>query len=173
MVWNFRATWREFVERKPNTCKTNQTSGWSGADDKGKGKIGTGKGKGEPGKGKGKGNLGKGKGKGEQQGQKWKKRISRNEGGTKTSKKHKPVKNTQSGRTRVGITLTTGLMQTGGRATAAQICGMILHGNKRLPVSIDAAGSRRTVQSNAWWKHFNVRWFDDVRIVSQCLRTVN
>ena len=54
MVWNFTATWREIVERKPSTCKTNQTSGWSGTDDKGKGKIGTGKGKGEPGKGKGK-----------------------------------------------------------------------------------------------------------------------
>ena len=44
---------------------------------------------------------------------------------------HTPVKNTQSGRTRVGITLTTGLTQTGGRATGAQICGMILNGNKR------------------------------------------
>ena len=31
------------------------------------------------------------------------------------------VKNTPSGRTRIGITLTTGLMQTGGRATGAQI----------------------------------------------------
>ena len=50
--------------------------------------------------------------------------------GTKTNKKHKPVKLTQSGRTRVCITLTTGLTQTG-RATRAQICGLILHGSKR------------------------------------------
>ena len=35
-------------------------------------------------------------------------------------KQEKPVKNTQSGRTRVGITLTTGLTQTGGRMTGAQ-----------------------------------------------------
>ena len=45
MVWNLTATWREIVERKPSTCKTNQTSGWSGTDDKGKGKPGTGKGR--------------------------------------------------------------------------------------------------------------------------------
>ena len=51
--------------------------------------------------------------------------------GTKTNKKHNSVNNTQSGRTRDGIAMTTGLTQTGGRATGAQICGMILHGNRR------------------------------------------
>ena len=43
---------------------------------------------------------------------------------TKTNKKHKLVEDTQS-------TLTTGLTQTGGRATGAQICELILHGSNR------------------------------------------
>ena len=50
------------------------------------------------------------------------------DGGTKTRKTHKPVNTAQNGRTRMGITLTAGLM-TGGRATGAQICGLTLHGN--------------------------------------------
>ena len=38
--------------------------------------------------------------------------------------------------------------------------------SSRKTVANDATGSR-TVQSNACRKHFNVRWFDDVRVVSQ------
>ena len=52
--------------------------------------------------------------------------------GTKTRRKHKPVKNTHTQwADTVGITLTGGLMQTAGRAAGAQICGLTLHGNKR------------------------------------------
>ena len=52
--------------------------------------------------------------------------------GTKTNKKHENQPRIhKSGRARVGITLTTGLTQTGGRATGSQICGLILHGSKR------------------------------------------
>ena len=40
-------------------------------------------------------------------------------------------KNKQNVRTRVGITLTAGLMHTGGRAIGARLCGLTLLGNKR------------------------------------------
>ena len=53
--------------------------------------------------------MAKSKGKGKQHGTRGKKGF--HERGTKTNKKHKLVKNTQSRRTRVGITLTTGLTQ--------------------------------------------------------------
>ena len=51
--------------------------------------------------------------------------------GTKTNKKHKPVKSPQSALTRVRITLTNGVTQIGGRVTGAQICGQIFRGSKR------------------------------------------
>ena len=51
--------------------------------------------------------------------------------GTKTNRKHKPVRNAQFGLTRIGITFTNGLTQTGGRVTGAQICGLILRDSKR------------------------------------------
>ena len=47
------------------------------------------------------------------------------------TKKHKLVKNTQSGRTQVGITLSTGQTQPGGRATGTENDGLTLHGNKQ------------------------------------------
>ena len=62
------ATWREIVERKLNTCKKTQTSGWSGTDDKGKGKPGKGKGQGKQDKDKGRCKLGKDKGKNKKKG---------------------------------------------------------------------------------------------------------
>ena len=119
--------------KKTEFVQNNQTSGWSGTDDKTKGKPGKGKGKQD--KGNGTGELGKGKsksknGKGKQHGKKRKKGCHEMEG-AKANKKLKPVKNTQSGWTRVGITLTTELTRTGGRVTGAQICGRILHGSKR------------------------------------------
>ena len=49
---------------------------------------------------------------------------------TRGHKTHKPVKITQSGRTRVGITLTTGMTQTGGQTIGAQICGSTLQGKQ-------------------------------------------
>ena len=71
--------------------------------------------------------------------------------GTKTNKKHKLVKNAQSGRTRYGITPSTGLTQAGGRATVD--CSSM--GASGKTVAIDA-------ESNACRKHLNVRRFDDV-----------
>ena len=71
---DFTETWPQIVERKPNTCKTNkqtnkQTSGWSGTDDKGKGKPSMGSGKGKQDKGKGNGKPGKGTGKNKDKGE--------------------------------------------------------------------------------------------------------
>ena len=66
---------------------------------------------------------------------------------TKANKKHKPVKNTQSGWIRVGISVRVGLMQTCGWATGTHICRMILRGNRRRD-NCHASGPR-TVLSNA------------------------
>ena len=111
--------------KKTEYLQNNQTSGWSGTDDKTKGKPGKGKGKQDKGKGKGKPSKSRGKGKNKERAR------QEREGHEDRNKKHKPVNNTQSGRTGVGITLTTGLTKTGSRATAAQICGLILQGSKR------------------------------------------
>ena len=109
---------RDF-RKKNEYLQNNQTSGWSGTDDKSKSKPGTGKGRGKQDKGKGKGKPGRGKSKNKNKrkikhhGKKVKKGFHEMEGHA--------VKNTQNGRrrTRLGITLTAGLMQTGGRATGA------------------------------------------------------
>ena len=119
--------------------ENTQTSGWSGTDDKTKGKPDKVKGKQDKGKGKGKPSKGKCK--------------------SKRKRKGKPVKNTKSGRTRVGITLTTGLTQTGGRATGVQICGMILRGSKLQ----DSCHRRSRFKNNPTQRMEEVdRWFDHV-----------
>ena len=56
------------------------------------------------------------------------KNISYDRRGTTPRKTHKPVGSAQNGRIHVVITLTTGLTQTGGPVTGAQILGMDLHG---------------------------------------------
>ena len=61
-----------------------------------------------------------------------------------TNKKDKLDTNTQSGR-------------TGGRVTGAQICGMILHGERAARLLPSTQAGSRTVQSNAWKKQFNGR----------------
>ena len=122
--------WRETVERKPNTCNTTKQRGWSGTDDKGKDKPGTGKGKGKQDKGKGKGKN-KNKGKGKHHGKKGKNEFHEMEGHDDAQDTQTGQHDTEYGRTRVGITLTTGLTQTGDRGTGAQICGLTVHGNKR------------------------------------------
>ena len=113
--------------------QNNQTSGWSGTDDKSKGKPGTGKGKGKHYKGKSKDKPEKGKGKsknkekGKQHGKKGKNGFHKMEG-------HEDTQETQTGQEYTEwtdtswTTLTAGLMQTVGGATGVQICG---HGSKR------------------------------------------
>ena len=112
--------------KKTEHVQNNPTSGWSGTDDKTKGKPSKGRGKHDKGKGKGKPSEGKGKSKSKRKGLNNTARKERKDftkwRGTMTNQKHKPVKNTQGGRTRLGITLTTGLTQTAGRVTGAQIC---------------------------------------------------
>ena len=104
--------------KKTEYLQINQTSGWFDTDTKGK--PSTGKGKGEQDKGKGKDKLGKGKyssknsEKDNNTARKGRTDLTRWRG-TKTRKKPKPVKKTQSGRTRVGMTLTIGRMKTAGR----------------------------------------------------------
>ena len=123
MVWNLPPHGERL---STENMQNNQTSGWSGTDDKTKGKPSKGRAnKLKPtakAKARARERVNNTARKGRKDFTKWR--------STKTSKKHKPVKTTQSGRTRVGIT-PTGLTQTGGRAIGAQICGLILHGNKR------------------------------------------
>ena len=107
----------------------NQTSGWSGTGDETKGK---------PGKSKAgtwaKASLARAK---TRTREKEKAKTTRQRKtftrwrSTKTNTKHNPVKSAQSGVTRVGITLTSGLTQIGCRATGAQICRLILRGGNR------------------------------------------
>ena len=111
--------------KKNEYLQNNQTSGWS-RHGQGQRQARHRQEQATPGKVKGKN---KNKGRSEHHGKKGKKGFSKWRS-TKTSKKHKLVKVTQNGRTQVGITLTTGLTQTGGRATGAQMRGLTLHGNK-------------------------------------------
>ena len=157
MVWNLR-THGERLSKETEYLQNNQTSGWSGTDGKGKGK---------PGKGK---DTNKNKAKGKHHGKKGKKELHEME-------EHDDTQDTQTSQdytewTRGGITLTTGLAQTGGQATGAQICGLTLHGNKRH----DRWHRRNlletsTIQSNARRQYFNVRCADDWRVVSWCRET--
>ena len=114
----FTVIWREPVERKPNTCKTTkqvhdlaQTTKAKSSPARAKARTRT------------KERINTTARKGRKDFTRWR--------GTKTRKKHKPVKNKQNVRTRVGIALTAGLMHTGGRAIGARLCGLTLHGNKR------------------------------------------
>ena len=166
---NSRLHGERLSEEKTEYMQNNQTSGWSGTDDKTKGKPSKGKGKQDKGKGKCKPGKGKGnsknKGKGTQHGKK-KKKKSRNGG-------HEDKQDTQTGQEytewtdSIWITLTTGLTQTGGRATGSQICGLIV-GASGKTVAINAAGSR-TAQFNAWRKHFIQCW----GVLTMCELSVN
>ena len=77
--------------KKTEDMQNNPTSGWSGTDDKAKGKPGKGKGKQDKGTGKSKPSKDKGKsksiGKGKQHGKKGRKDFTKWRG-TKTNKKH-------------------------------------------------------------------------------------
>ena len=125
----FTVTWRENVERKLNTCKTIKQVDSLAPTTKPKASMA----RANLTKARTKASLARAKA--------WTKakekvnNTARNERndftgwrGTKTKRKHKPVKNTQGGLTRVGITLTNGMTQIGGRV---QICGLILRGSKR------------------------------------------
>ena len=127
----------------------SQTTGWSGTDDKGKGKPGKGKGQSKQDKDKGRGNLGKDYSKNNKKGRckhhgKKRKKTFHEMRSMKTNKRDKLDTNTQSGR-------------TGGRVTGAQICGMILHGQRAARLWPSTQAGSRTVQSNAWKKQFNGR----------------
>ena len=114
--------------KKTEYMQTTKRVGWSGTDDKTKGKPGKGKGKQDKGKGKGMPSEGKGKskgkGKGKQHGKKGKK-------GFHELEEHEDKQETQTRQEYAErTTLTTGLTQTCGRVTGAQICGKTLHGSK-------------------------------------------
>ena len=107
-----------------------QTNTWSDTDDKGKRRLGNGKGR----QGKGKGQRATGskgqrrKGKKQNTPRHEREEHSHQMEGTTPRQTHKPVGSAQNGRIHLGISLTTGLTQTGGPVTEAQILGMNLHG---------------------------------------------
>ena len=117
--------------KKTEYMQNNQTSGWSDTDDETKGKPGKGKGKQDKGEGKGKPGNGKSKskskGQGKQHGKKGEKGFHEMEG-------HEDKQETPTGQYFTEWTDTSSdhadNWQTGGRVTAAQICGMTLHGSK-------------------------------------------
>ena len=113
MVWNLRSH-GERCRKKTENLQNNQTSGWSGTDvKKTKASLARASSKASLARATTKEIINNTARKGRKDSTKLR--------GTKTNKKHKPVKNTQ-GAPRVGITLTTGLTQTGVQATGAQIC---------------------------------------------------
>ena len=103
MMWNLRSRGETLSKEKTEYLQHNQTSGGPGTDDKTKGKPGTGKSKGKQ-DAKARARTKESVNNKARKGRKEDVTAWR---GTKTRKKNKPVKNTQSGRTRVGITLTT------------------------------------------------------------------
>ena len=141
MVWNSRPHGERLS--KENRVLAKQPNKWmSGMYDTGKGK-----GKKSKGKRKGKGKPGKGK-KARTKTREWVNTTPRKERndltkwrGTTIRKTHKLVKHTQSGRTRVGITLTTGLTEIGGHTIGAHMCGLTLHGSKQQDTTVGTAAT--------------------------------
>ena len=121
-------TWRETDRKKTNTCKTTKQVD---------GLAPTTKAKASPAWAKARQRQGQRQG--QRQEQRTRENTTARKGrkdstewrSTTTRKTHQPVKITQNGRTGVGITLTSGMTQTGGQTIGAQICGLTLHGYKR------------------------------------------
>ena len=104
----FTVTWREIIVRTPNTCETIKPVDGLARTIKPKASLA----RARTTASKTKERANKTAKKGRKAFTKWR--------GTKTNKKHETFNNTQGGRTRFGITLTTGLTQTCGRDWSKQ-----------------------------------------------------
>ena len=145
--------------KKTEDMQNKQTSGWSGTDDKTKGKPGEGKGKQDKGQGQ---RQEQEQRKGQITRQEWEERIS-----------HEDKQETHTGQEDTEWTDTSWYHADNWTDAdwwssdwSTDLWNDPAWEQAARQFAIDAAGSR-TVQSNAWRKNFDVWWCDDVRVVSQ------